>query len=644
MRKILLIGIGVALLTVALSVLTASLFAAGASLPTSLRLLTAVTSSRHIVRMPGPGEQIGILYYDKTATNTFNVIFQYSSDNGAYWSPPDTLNPTAYTEMIEPPELAVLPDGDLYAVWDGADGSRGDSTDVWYARRDSSNGMWSLPDTVAVGLFLAAGPRIAVDAGGDLHLVFYDESDTSGDIRYSRSDGGTAPWTPAAEIDDTDEFAQRPSIAVGPAGDVLVAFEEIINLAGEDFLSDEVRYQSSTDNGATWSPSVAVSRHSGAQSVFGLAFPTLAATSDSTVHMVWVDDDGVQRDIYHSFLAPGDVWSLPVNESQTAKLSYFPSLAVDAGDRLHLLYEEGAFPDTDKEIFYAFYEDGAWSVPENFSQSASDSWGPSLAPDVGRAGFIATWLEVTQPVPARYGIQMRLSMDEIWPGDTDRSGVVDAMDIVPIAGHYQVMGPLRDDAEAESWTIHEVEPWLPLAAAHADANGDGVVDVRDVLAVGLNWARTHEQRGVFSAPSLDTIDPRLHLAAYRELRAGLASSGDGPARAMAVVLDELIARAERGGSSSATAAAAAPHPNPTGGPTAISFSLDRPGPVRVEIHDARGRLVRVVLDEERAPGAHEARWDGRDAQGRALPDGIYFGRVSGPSGVTSHKIVLVQPR
>lgn len=643
MRKILLIGFGVALLTVALSVLTASLMAGGASLPTSLRLLTAVASARHMVRVPG-GEELAVLYYDSTGGGTFNVIFQLSDDNGATWSAPDTLNAAPYTEMIEPPELAAAPDGDLYAVWDAADGSRGDSTDVWFTRRDAGAGTWSLPAIIADTDYLAAGPRLAVGSDGDLHVVFYDESDTESDIRYLRSADEGANWTPATEVDGSDDFVQRPSITTGPAGGVHIAYEEIIDLAGQGFLSDEVYHLSSTDDGATWSAPAAVSRHSGAQSVFGLAFPMIAVTPDSVVHMVWVDDDGAQRDVYYAQLAPGGVWSLPANLSQTAKLSYFPSLAVDAGGRLHLVYEEGNFADTDKEIHYAWFEDGAWSVPENLSQSASDSWGPSIAPETGRAGFIATWLEVTQPVPARYGIEMRLSADEVWPGDTDRNGLVDAMDIVPIATHLHVTGPSRADAEAESWTIHEVEPWLPLAAAHADANGDGVVDVRDVLAVGLNWARTHEPRGIFSAPSLDTMDHRLHLAAYRELLAGLAPAGDGPARAMAAVLGELIARAEGGGPPSAAAAAAAPHPNPTTGPTTLAWAQELAGPVRLEIHDARGRRVRVVLDEDRAAGLQEARWDGLDDRGRPLSGGIYFARVTGPAGVTSHKIVLLEAR
>ena len=45
--------------------------------------------------------------------------------------------------------------------------------------------------------------------------------------------------------------------------------------------------------------------------------------------------------------------------------------------------------------------------------------------------------------------------------------------------------------------------------------------------------------------------------------------------------------------------------------------------VRLEIFDARGRLVRIVHDGVLAAGDHQLAWNGRDDSGRALASGVY---------------------
>lgn len=48
--------------------------------------------------------------------------------------------------------------------------------------------------------------------------------------------------------------------------------------------------------------------------------------------------------------------------------------------------------------------------------------------------------------------------------------------------------------------------------------------------------------------------------------------------------------------------------------------------VRVDVHDATGRRVSGLV-EALAPGVRLFRWEARDAAGRPLPPGVYFGRV-----------------
>jgi len=84
---------------------------------------------------------------------------------------------------------------------------------------------------------------------------------------------------------------------------------------------------------------------------------------------------------------------------------------------------------------------------------------------------------------------------------------------------------------------------------------------------------------------------------------------------------EFLVRSEwdAGGFSSGTGAAAS-------GTASAGPAL---GPVRIEIYDVQGRLVRRLLDETHgAASVSRLRWDGRDGQGRRLPSGRYWARAT----------------
>lgn len=70
-----------------------------------------------------------------------------------------------------------------------------------------------------------------------------------------------------------------------------------------------------------------------------------------------------------------------------------------------------------------------------------------------------------------------------------------------------------------------------------------------------------------------------------------------------------------------------PSPNPARGPVALHFVLPGAGPVRLAIHDAQGRLVRLVAGGDHAAGEHALAWDGRDEGGSRVAPGIYFARL-----------------
>jgi predicted outer membrane repeat protein len=83
-------------------------------------------------------------------------------------------------------------------------------------------------------------------------------------------------------------------------------------------------------------------------------------------------------------------------------------------------------------------------------------------------------------------------------------------------------------------------------------------------------------------------------------------------------------------------------PNPFNPTTRIPYTTPSEGSVRIAIYDARGSLVRVVVDKTIPAGHYDAVWDGRDAKGAPVSSGIYLCRLEHRSDVRTRKIVLIK--
>jgi hypothetical protein len=70
------------------------------------------------------------------------------------------------------------------------------------------------------------------------------------------------------------------------------------------------------------------------------------------------------------------------------------------------------------------------------------------------------------------------------------------------------------------------------------------------------------------------------------------------------------------------------HPNPFNPITDIEFLLPSDGAATLAIFSPRGRKMATLLDGRLSVGAHQLIWDGRDAEGRPLPGGTYFYRLT----------------
>jgi len=84
-------------------------------------------------------------------------------------------------------------------------------------------------------------------------------------------------------------------------------------------------------------------------------------------------------------------------------------------------------------------------------------------------------------------------------------------------------------------------------------------------------------------------------------------------------------------------------PNPSRGESEVRFVLPSPRPVRVDVFDVSGRIVRTLRSDAPLPAGEQGmHWDGLDASGRHAPEGMYVMQVRAGSEVKTAKLVLVR--
>jgi len=206
----------------------------------------------------------------------------------------------------------------------------------------------------------------------------------------------------------------------------------------------------------------------------------------------------------------------------------------------------------------------------------------------------------------------------IWPGDTDYSGSVDEADIDAIAIYFREQGTPRDIVSFE-WIGNDYPTgWEEPFASLADCNGDGEVNITDVLAICLNWNKTHST--VLESPFIPN-----NLEQYREnfveiynslgnseieikIRNHIAEKFDLP-------IIEIIKENYLGKS----------FPNPFNQTTEITFGLkDDVTFGKIKIFNIKGQLVKQLEIRDAKYGTHTIVWNGKEKSGKYLSNGIYF--------------------
>jgi hypothetical protein len=83
-------------------------------------------------------------------------------------------------------------------------------------------------------------------------------------------------------------------------------------------------------------------------------------------------------------------------------------------------------------------------------------------------------------------------------------------------------------------------------------------------------------------------------------------------------------------------------PNPFRGRTMLTYAVPREMKLALAVYDLSGRKVTELFRGLAQPGIHTALWNGRDARGRSVGQGVYFYRLEGEGVSLARKVVTVK--
>ena len=83
-------------------------------------------------------------------------------------------------------------------------------------------------------------------------------------------------------------------------------------------------------------------------------------------------------------------------------------------------------------------------------------------------------------------------------------------------------------------------------------------------------------------------------------------------------------------------------PNPFGNVTNIEFALKQSSMVTIEVYNILGQKVKTITEDELPSGIHSVQWDGKDASGHQVANGVYFYRMNTDDFHQTRKMILMK--
>jgi prefoldin subunit 5 len=207
------------------------------------------------------------------ATNGYDIRIARSTDGGSTFGPSSRVSTTAGANMELFVEIAMAPNGNIYATW--SDSIAG-TLDVYFGASTDNGATWSPSygvNTDTTGM--QAIPSIACDSLGTVYVSWFDQNILTMLMDISRDGGAT--WLGNFKVPKTDHQVMYAALYV----DV----HETLHVAWRDNTNGGIYYTRSFDHGA----SIAMEVRLDDNVDLTLTKPTIVANDLGEVYVAWLD-------------------------------------------------------------------------------------------------------------------------------------------------------------------------------------------------------------------------------------------------------------------------------------------------------------------------------------------------------------------
>ncbi len=308
---------------------------------------------------------INVVWHDNTPGN-YEIYYKKSVNGGAAWTASQRLTSTA--GVSKNPAIAIDAWGNIHVVWQ--DSTPGNS-EIYYKKSTNGAATWTANTRLTSNSGASEYPAIAVNSAGHLYVVWQDSTPGNSEIYYKKSANNGDTWTASQRLTTTSGISEYPAIAINSSGH--------INVAWHDSTSGnyEIYYKKSVNGGAAWTANKRLTYTSGISKN-----PAIAVNSSGHLHLFWEDNTPGNYEIYYKkSVNGGDTWSANQRLTFTAGVSEAPSIAVDSSNNLHVVWMDTT--PGNSEIYYKNSTNGGttWAANQRLTSNAGASLDPAVAAD-----------------------------------------------------------------------------------------------------------------------------------------------------------------------------------------------------------------------------------------------------------------------
>src|SRR3989449_1732687 len=419
-------------------------------------------------------------------TNPGVILFSESMDGGSTFSSPTTIS-SVPTDEMQSSVPYVGPNGIVYVTWE-------DTTTNHIIISKSTNGgtSFSAPITVTAVIPLPANlpnssfrensfPTLAVDpVGGTVYIAWDDYRNGNSDIFLTRSTDKAATFSGPVKLNDdtttNDQFF--PWIQSVSGKIAAVWYDRRLDPGNHNM---DTFYSESINQGLAWSPNVRLSSVSSNPDCCGFLgqfigdYVGMALTS-STARAVWMDTRNGNQDIFTERYPP--LPKVSITGIALPRNIMYNQISSKPLNATIIVKNDAPYDETITVAFSLQNITGTIFLSVNQTAPLLSSATVNLTftvqtQNLPRGNY--TMIAHVFPVKGQTDISnntMTSLLQVHIPGDINGDGVVNIIDLVAVGSHF---GARRGDPN-----------YLPAA----DLNNDGVIDIIDITIVGSTFGRT----------------------------------------------------------------------------------------------------------------------------------------------------------